>query len=154
ITIISEGEKMITPMPESNSFACKFVKQKTREQVEINGKTKKKKIVRFGVTVGDVFFELADDHCQKIFAALGITDAFKTELRLECGAYDVKVSDHGIAASVTETLDYGKEKFLKCAVGDNTVFVKADDDVSGNIYLLPDFEKIGLIETQRGVKII
>lgn len=154
ITVISDGEKVITPMPDHNDFDCKFVKHKSREAVEENGKTKKKKIVRFGFTVSDVFFETSDDNSQKIFAALGIADAFKTELRMECSAYDLAVSDHGIAASVVEALDYGNERFLKCNVGTNTVYVKCDDNIDGNIYLLPNLEKIGIVETEREIKII
>ena len=154
ITVISNGEKVITPMPERNEFACKFVKQKTVEEVEENGKTKKKKTIRFGFTVADNFFEASEENTQKIFAALGIKNAFGAELKLECGVYDLAVSESGIAASVTDKLDYGNEKFLKCAVGESTVYVKCDDDLTGDIHLLPDFEKAGVVETQRDIKII
>ncbi|MBD5585095.1 MAG: sn-glycerol-3-phosphate ABC transporter ATP-binding protein UgpC [Clostridia bacterium] len=154
ITVISGGEKVVSPMPELNEFICKFVKKKTKEEVEINGKTQKKKAIRFGFEVGGNFFEASEEKSQKIFAALGIKKAFSTGLKLECGVYDLAVSESGIAASVIKALDYGNEKFLKCAVGENTVYIKCDEDLKGEIYLLPDFEKVGVVETQREIKII
>ncbi len=154
ITIISDGEKVLTPMPALNQFACSFVKRKSVEEVEESGKTKKKKRIRFGFTVGENFFEASEENSQKIFAALGIKKAFTTGLKMECGAYDLTVSDSGIAASVMEALDYGSEKFLKCSVGENVVYVKCSEDISGDIRLLPDFGKVGVVETQREIKII
>ncbi len=154
ITVLSGGGKVITPMPEVNEFACKFVKKKAVEEVEENGKTKKKKVIRFGFTVADNFFEASEENSQKIFAALGIKRAFTAGLKMECGAYDLAVSEKGIAASVIETLDYGAEKFLKCKVGESTVYVKCDDEIKGDIRLMPDFEKVGIVETERDIKII
>ncbi|MDE6411878.1 MAG: sn-glycerol-3-phosphate ABC transporter ATP-binding protein UgpC [Clostridia bacterium] len=154
ITVISDGQAKISPMPELNEFACKFVKQKTKDTVEVNGKTKKKKVVHFGFTVGDTFFEASDETSQKIFAALGIRDAFTTALKMECGAYHLSVADHGIAAEAKELLDYGTEKFLKCMIGDSAVYVKCDEEYNGSVCLLPDFEEVGIVETERDIKIV
>ena len=154
ITVISDGESVVAPMPEMNEFPCRFVKKKAVEEVEVNGKQKKKKCIRFGFEVEDTFFEANDEKSQKIFAALGIKKAFSTDLKLQCGVYDFAISDSGIAASVTDILDYGAEKFLKCKVGEATVYVKTDKDYNGDIHLLPDFEKVGVVETQREIKII
>ena len=154
ITILSAGEQVVTPMPELNAFDCKFIKSKSKEEVEVNGKTKKKKVIRFGFAVGENFFEASEDNAQKIFAALGVKRAFNTALKLECGAYDLKIADNGIAAKVQETLDYGTEKFLKCIAGDSTVYIKCDEKIEGEIHLLPDFEKAGIVETERDIKII
>ena len=51
-------------------------------------------------------------------------------------------------------LDYGAEKFLKCAIGENTVYVKCDEERSGEIHLAPDFDRVGIVETERAIKII
>ena len=150
ITVTADGENKISPMPELNRFECKFVKNKTRETVE----GKLKKVVRFGFTAHGAFFQATDEMAQKMFAALGIKRAYSAELRMECSAYHLAVSDNGIAAEAIETLDYGTEKFLKCRVGENAVYVKTDAEYSGNIYLLPDFEHIGIVETEREIKII
>lgn len=154
ITVKADGEEKISPLPELNCFDCKFVKIKTHETVEVKGKTKKKKVVKFGFAVGDAFFDANDETAQKIFAALGIKKAYDTSLRMECGAYHLAVSDRGIAAEAVQTLDYGTEKFLQCKVGENIVSVKTDDAVSGGIYLMPDFEHVGIVEIEREIKII
>ncbi len=154
ITVVSEGEEKISPMPQTNGFPCKFVKKKTRELAEVNGKMKKKKIVRFGFEIGDAFFETTDETSQKIFAALGIKKSFTAALRMECGADNLSVSEVGIAAEAVRTLDYGTEKYLACAVGDNTVYVKTDKEYSGSICLLPDLAQVGIVETEREIKII
>ncbi|MDE5667362.1 MAG: hypothetical protein K2I29_03900, partial [Clostridia bacterium] len=110
--------------------------------------------VRFGFVAEGAFFEANEETAQKIFAALGLKKAFSTGLKIECGASDITVADEGIAASVLETLDYGTEKFLKCAVGENIVYVKCDAEKSGDIRLLPDFGRVGVVETEREIKII
>lgn len=154
ITVKADGEEKISPLPELNCFDCKFVKIKTHDTVEVKGKTKKKKVVKFGFAVGDAFFDANDETAQKIFAALGIKKAYDTSLRMECGAYHLAVSDRGIAAEAVQTLDYGTEKFLQCKVGENIVSVKTDEAVSGGIYLMPDFEHVGIVEIEREIKII
>ncbi|MDE7329807.1 MAG: sn-glycerol-3-phosphate ABC transporter ATP-binding protein UgpC [Clostridia bacterium] len=83
ITVLSNGEAIIEPMPEVNGLGCKFVKQKSVETVEENGKSKKKKVVRFGFTVADKFFEAEEDTTRKIFAALGVKNAFNAKLKME-----------------------------------------------------------------------
>lgn len=154
ITVKADGEVKISPLPELNCFDCKFVKIKTRETAEVKGKTKTKKVVKFGFAVGDAFFDANDETAQKIFAALGIKKAYETSLRMECGAYHLAVSDRGIAAEAVQMLDYGTEKFLQCKVGENIVFLKTDEAVSGGIYLMPDFEHVGIVEIEREIKII
>ncbi len=150
ITIISNGENVVEPMPALNSLDCKFVKHKGTE--EVNGK--RKKVIRFGFEVADTFFEAEDSAAQKIFAVLGVKKSLLTALKMECGVYDLAVSDSGIKATVESVLDYGAEKFLKCAIGENTVYVKCDGERSGEIYLAPDFDRVGIVETERAIKII
>ena len=91
---------------------------------------------------------------QKIFAALGIKKAFTTPLNLECGIYDLAISDSGIPAKAEGYLDFGSEKFVKCSVGGNLVYVNTDGEISGEIYLQPNFEKVGIVEIEREIKII
>ncbi|MDE7306976.1 MAG: hypothetical protein K2N33_06265, partial [Clostridia bacterium] len=62
--------------------------------------------------------------------------------------------DNGIPATVEQVLDYGAEKFIKCMVGESAVYVKCDEELSGEIRLTPDFGRIGVVETQREIKII
>ncbi len=154
ITVTADGVNVISPLPETNGFDCRFVKRKEKAQVEINGKLKNRKIIRFGFDVAGTFFNASDEIAQKIFSALGVKNAFTSQLKMECGIYDVAVSDSGIEANVEETLDYGADKFLKCDAGGNTVYLKSDKECAGKIYLQPDLEKIGIIEKERDIKII
>ena len=60
----------------------------------------------------------------------------------------------GVQTCALPIFDYGAEKFLKCAIGENTVYVKCDGERSGEIYLAPDFDRVGIVETERAIKII
>lgn len=150
ITVVSDGVNVIEPMPLTNSFNCKFVKRKTAEAVG----AKKKKAVRFGFEIAGSYFDVTDETAQKMFAALGVKDALGADLKAECGVYGLAVSDSGISATVEKTLDYGDEKFLKCDVSGNAVYVKCDREYGGEVHLMPDIEKTGIVETEREIKII
>lgn len=154
ITLISGGVNAVLPMPDTNGIDCKFVKRKTVETEEVNGKTKRKKTVRFGFEISGGFFEASDVISQKIFAALGLKKAFSSPLKLECSAYGFTLSESGIEATVEKVLDYGAEKFIKCKIGLNDVYVKTDGDYDGVIRLLPDFENAGIVDTGKDIKII
>ncbi|MCH5152248.1 MAG: sn-glycerol-3-phosphate ABC transporter ATP-binding protein UgpC [Clostridiales bacterium] len=154
LTVTVQGEQIISPLAEVNKIDCKFVKRIAVKQVEVKGKTKKEKSVCFGFEVADAYFEAEEALTQKILSALGVKKAFATALKMECGVDDLMISDNGIAARVEETLDYGAEKFLKCVVGNDTVFVKTDREYTGDVFLTPNFERIGVTETDRDIKIV
>ena len=154
ITVLTGGENVISPMPDKNEIDCRFVKRKIAETKEVNGKLKRRKVVRFGFEIGEVFFEVSDAVSQKMFAALGIKKAFSSPLKLEFGLYGIGVSENGIKATVEEILDFGAEKFVKCKVGESSVYFNTDKEYVGEISILPDFESVGVIETERDIKII
>ncbi len=154
LTLIKDGEKVIEPMPAVNRFNGSFVKRKVKKTAEINGKTKTVKETEFLMALEDREFVVNDGLARKLFAALGVKKAFTTPLIIECGVYDIKLSDSGIRASAEGVLDYGNEKFLKCKIGENTVYLLTDKQHTGEVYIEPDFDKIGIIETQRDIRII
>ena len=149
---VSTGEGTILPLPAVNRTDCKFVKRIQKAASEKGKKTVKSAV--FGFQSGDAFFEVSNEISQKIFTALGIKKAFTAKLRLEYTPYGVAVARDGIAATVQKTLDYGAEKFLACEAGGNTVYVKTEENYSGNIYLMPDFGNISVVATEREIKII
>ena len=53
-----------------------------------------------------------------------------------------------------ETLDYGDEKFIKCAVGKEVLFVNCQAQVGETIYLAPDVAKVSVVETERQIRIV
>ena len=154
ISLMADGKTVITPLPAINQLDCKFVKRQTYEEIEVKGKRKKKKTYKFGFEIAGAYFEASDTISQKIISALGIKNAFSTPLKIECRTADLKISDDGISAKPLETLDYGEEKFLKCEIGGTVVLVNVDREYENEIFLVPDFEQIGVIETKREIKII
>ncbi len=60
----------------------------------------------------------------------------------------------GLLATVEKLLDYGAEKFIKCNVCGSDFYVRVEGTYSGNIYLAPDFESIGVTEMGREIKIV
>ncbi|MDE6373934.1 MAG: ATP-binding cassette domain-containing protein, partial [Clostridia bacterium] len=154
ITVLSDGAAVVSPLPEINGFDCSFVKRKTTRRAEANGKVKEKKTVEFGFAAAGAFFNATDEAAQKIFSALGVKKAFTSPLKMECGIYDIALSDSGIPAKAEQFLDYGEDKFLKCSAGGNTVFVKVDAECGGELFLAPDMDKIGISEKEKDIKII
>ncbi len=154
LTVFAEGKKVISPIPEVNSFDCSFIKRKTLRKIEQNGKVINKKVIEFGFLTENVFFRASDDASQKIFSAFGLKKAFSSQLKMECGIFDTVVSEAGIPAKVESILDYGESKFLKCTVNNSTVYVKTDIEYAGDIFIAPDMEKIGIFEKEKEIKII
>ena len=127
----------ISPMPAENVLSGKIVKIK---------KTNEYYIDTCGVMLK---FPLA-----RAERAMSAGYPKNTEYKLSFGPYEATLSDSGIEAQVVEMLDYGAEKFAKCAVGDDIVYVFTPVDVSGMVHLLPDTEKLSLIDKYLDIRII
>lgn len=154
ITIMKGGIKVIEPMPVINQLDGIFVKRKVKKEVETNGKTRTEKVMEFSLDIEGKQFVVSDEISQKLFAALGVKKAFTTRLKIECDAYCLAFGEEGVRARVESILDYGKEKFLKCSVGQKTIYTHADSDYEGEVCLVPDLTKIGIVETERDIRII
>ncbi len=154
ISIISNGETLVAQMPEVMSFAGKLVKEKVLDEVEVNGKTKKKKVIKFFLDVEGCRLPCSEAVAHKLITAMGVKHAFTEELTYECTPYDLKIADEGIAADVVSVADYDAEMFAVCKVGENTVYVKCDEKVSGSIKLLPEAEKLSIIQKNNNIRII
>lgn len=154
ITVMSDGKTVFSPMPGLNEIDCNFVKRKFVETAEVNGKSKRKKVIRFGFETDGKFFEVPDDVSRKIFNALGVKKALSSPLKLQLGLYGLTVAESGIVAAVEKVLNFGAEKFLKCTVGGREIFVATDADREGEVCLAPDFVNAGVVDPQRDIKII
>ena len=99
-------------------------------------------------------FVVSDTLAQKLIAALGVKKAFTSPLKIECGAHSLTFGEDGISARAEGMLDYGKEKFLKCNVGGKYVYLLADRDYEGEVRIVPDLDKVGIVETERNIRII
>ena len=107
----------------------------------------------------------------KLFNAAG-RKVFDITLDVDFDIYNVKIADEGIPATVTDILDYGKEKIAVCKVGDKTVnvYLRNDslvDSANNNgdvafrkiekgdeVCLAINLPCVGIVEADRGIRII
>lgn len=153
ISILRGGEEIVSPMPLAVSFDGAFKKVKTKE--EVNGK--RKKVIKFMLDVAGTQFPAPDDVAQKLFSALGVRKALDIKYRYETTPYGLFVAESGIPARVLGVEDYGKEKFVHCAVGENTnVYVKAEENgtYEGEVHLAPDIGKLAVIQADMDIRLV
>ncbi len=152
--ILKVGESETMPMPEVNGINGTFVMDKVYEIATIKGKQKKKKVIKYSLYIQGVRFEAPASIYEKMFAVTTGRKVYNTTFRYEWSIYDFSITDDGLEAKILETLDYGKEKFLKCSVGEEVLFVKTDKEYSGKIHITPDVSKVSVIESERQIRIV
>ena len=152
ITILRDGKEVVTPMPLNVSFNGAFKKVKTKD--EVNGK--RKKGIKFMLDIAGTDFTAPDEIAQKLFSALGVHRAFEMQYRYECSPYELHFAESGIPARVLGVEDYGREKFVRCAVGETVIYVKAEDGVSyeGEVYIVPEIEKLAIIQADMDIRLV
>ena len=129
-------------------------KNKVVEEVEEKGKIVRKKAIRFFLDIEGVEFPAPDNISAKLISALSARKAFEKQLSYECSSYGLLVTENGIPAKVLRIADYGTEKFAVCAIGDKEVYVRTDAELEGEIFLTPDFETMGVIQADMGIRIV
>ena len=142
IILVKDGETVVAPMPLVNSLNGTFAMHKNKKTAEY-----------FAVINGEKLaapLEVAN----KMFAATSGRKVFNSAFRYEFTPYDFTVGENGIPAKVIEVLDYGAEKFLKCTAGESELYIKCDREYSGDIKLMPDMEKVSVVETNREIRIV
>ena len=116
-----------------------------------------KKTFNFGLEVAGQVFYTNDYIQEKLFNAAG-RKVFATELEVDFTPYGVKFAPEGVKATVNKVVDYGYEKFAVCQVGDKevNVLIRTGDVVSVgmDVCLSLDINKLGLVEAERGIRII
>ncbi len=150
IRIKREGQDVVSPLPEINTLDGAFVMEKVREKTA----EKRKKIVRYCMEIAGVRLGSTQEINDKMFAAFSGRKVFNTQFRYEFSPYGVRIAEEGIPAKAEGVLDYGREKFLKCTVGERELYVLCDKEISGDIFLLPDPEQIGIVEKERDIRIV
>jgi len=152
IAVRRDGNEVVSPMPLVNSFDGKFIKAKVAEEVD----GKRKKVIKFFFDVNGTQIAVPDEIAQKLFAALGVHKTFVTAFRFECSPYDIKCAEGGIPAAAEGAADYGVEKFVRCTVGDKTVYIVAEEGVptEGATSLLPDVNKLTIIQADMDIRLV
>ncbi len=146
VALRKDGKEVISPMPLVNGLNGTFAAEKSKE----NGNN----ITRYYLIINGTKAEAPEEIYKKMFAATSGRKVYNSAYRYEWTPYDIAVSENGIEAEVIETLDYGAEKFVKCAVGEQVLFVKCDNALNGKIRLLPDAGKVSVVETERQIRIV
>ncbi len=154
ISLIADGAECVAAMPEKVKFEGNLVKAKVTEEVEVNGKTKKKKAIKFLLNIAGYELPCSDDIADKLITAMGVKNAFSDKLIYECSPYDLEIAEKGVSAEVTSVADYGKELFAICKVDGNEIFVFTQNEVSGAVKLLPDIKKLSIIQADKNIRII
>ncbi len=201
ITILRDGQEIVSPMPEVVSFDGNFVKKKVVEDVPETAQerakrlakeqkkaakaakaapaegeqpqeepvtieetpveepvlTKRKKIVKFSLLIENAEFPAPEDIAQRLIAALSLKRVFDKKYRFECTPYDLTLAEEGIEAEVVGIVDYGEERFARCLVGEKTIYVKLDDSIaslSGTVHLLPDIDKLAIIQADMDIRLV
>lgn len=154
ISLLKDGETVVSAMPEIIKLEGKLVKEKVAETVEVNGKEKKKKVIKFFYDVEGYKLPCPDTAATKLITAMGVKRAFTEKLYYECTPYDLSFAEDGIPAGVLNVLDYGKEKFSVCEAGGKTAYVLCEGAVADGAKLVPDVEKLSVIEATHNIRII
>ena len=148
------GDRECAPMPNVNSLTGTFVCEKRPETIEANGKTKTRKVAHYYLDIGGVKLEVPPSVYEKMFAATTGRKVYNSTFGYEWSPYDFAVADSGIEARVVGDLDYGAERFAVCEACGQTLYVKTDKPLLGTVMLLPDADKVSVIETERQIRIV
>ena len=138
------SDERVSPMPEVNGLDGIFTKDKGEGKGELV----------YSLEINGVKIPTPEDVYLKMFSATSGRKVYNCRFRYEWTPYDFTVSESGIEAEALETLDYGEEKFIKCAVGEEVIYVRADGEYSGKIHIIPDAGKVSVIELERNIRIV
>lgn len=142
-SILKVGKSNIEPLPLVNRFVGRFVMDKV------------KKDVSFSLLIEGKKFEVPEEVYLKMFQATSGRQVYNSEFCYEWTPYDFTISDDGIEVNVEKILDYGKEKFLKCTLGENVLYIETETAVDDKkIKITPNVAKVGVIENERQIRIV
>ena len=153
ITLTIDG-RTHEPLHEVAQFKGKVIKKKETEVREVGGKSKRQKVINFYLDVSGAQFVAPEHIARKVFSTLSPRAVFATDFLYEFTPYDIKIDGKGIEGEVTGMYDYGAEKFAQIRIGEDSVNVHIDAPVSGKVFLSPNFDRAGVIEAARGIRII
>ena len=151
---LNVGEAKFEPMEELVRFEGTFEKKKEKVDTEVRGKIKKKDAINFYLGIQGQHFPAPEFIAKKVFATLAPREVFSSPFYYDFTPYDVTIGKEGVPGTVESIADYGDEKFAKVRVGDKVVCIRTDSPVSGQVCLTPDFDKAGVVEAKRGIKLI
>ena len=141
ITLKAGGEE-VTPMPAVNGVNGTFIAEKAE-----GGKV-------YSLLINGARFAAPAEIYEKMFAATTGRKVYNSCFRYEWSPYDIKIGDAGLEAVVEETLDYGREKFAVCKLGENTAYVYSKDGETAGLKLMPAVDKLAIYHKEKHIRII
>ncbi|MDE6373225.1 MAG: ATP-binding cassette domain-containing protein [Clostridia bacterium] len=145
-TFISDGNTVKESMPFENSLSTRL----SRIKKNVDGSERKVCILHFKGTELECPANLA----KRLLLVAG-KEIFKDDLSVRFGVYDACEGETGIAAEVETIEDYGKERFAKCRVGDETVYMAVDDKFDKKQIVIGfDWNKISVVDTAQDIRLI
>ncbi len=154
ISVLRGTEEVVSPLPSVASFDGMLKKVREVREVEKKGKIKRKKVVEFRLAIENALFNAPEKISDKLITVLSVHRAFTSKLRFECSPYDITFAQEGVSATVEEFLDYGTERFVRCNVGGKSVVVATAEPVEGEVHLVPDLDKLAVIQSDLDIRII
>jgi hypothetical protein len=151
VEFFRDGQKLVSAAPQTVTFDGGFEKRKV---VKLDENGKKRKVVEFYLKADGAEFIAPDELMQSVLATLDIKKAFSKPFRFECSPYQVKLGENGVKAQVVKMADYGAEKFAVCKIGEKEVYISVDHDVDGLVSLVPNLEKLAVIQADIDVRIV
>ncbi len=145
VTVSKADEVVVERLNLYNVLDSQMIKERTD-----------KKTFNFGLAVADKELYTNDFIQEKLFNAAG-RKVFDIKLELDFSPYAVKFADKGFDGVVTKILDYGKEKFAEVDVKGKLVNVllrNEDVKVSSNVNISIDICTVGIVEADRGIRVI
>lgn len=153
ISLWKDGTELVAPLPIVNRFTGTFDRIQGFADVERKGKSKHKKIKKLVLSFGGVQFDCPEAVTGKIIDALTTKKALRSSFTYELSPYDFAVGDGAMTATVIENLDFGTERFARCKVGEQEIYVKTDAALEGDIAVRPDLSKLSIIQNEMNIRI-
>lgn len=159
ITLSQGDDIVVAPLNCNNVLHGKLSKHKVVVHKEINGKTKKINDFAFTLDVGGASFDCPRALAMRLVNGGG-QNVFEKALDFGFDVYQATVGeDSGICAVVSGILDYGTEKFAVCTVGESVVNVAVSAELAetlaegATVNLVPEVEKLAIVEVERGIRL-
>lgn len=148
ITLKAIEKEVVTPITQYNSFVGEFLNKKIKD--------------RFLHYHNEYYIKFLDNEfkstkmiTKKMCQAYENRELFHKKYRYSFSPSAITISDKGIKGKVKDILDYGKNIYALIEIEGIEIVVKSDEvKRDEDVYLQFDFDKMGVTEIERDIKII
>ena len=153
VTFESDDVVVVAPLSLTNTLTGKLCKEKITVDKEVNGKIKHVKDLAFHLEIAGYKFECPRTLALRIVNGGG-QDIFNKDLQFKFSPYQVTTGTEGIEATVDKVVNYGKESFAVCKVGEETVNILVNADFNETkVMLVPSVDDLEVVEVARNIRL-